>query len=372
MRPLLLLLAAMSLSLSAAEPLVFISAFAPGDKGGIHAFGFDLEKGTLKLLHRTSDVRHPFFIALSPDHRFLYSIDAEKFGGEEDENVAAFALEERSGRLRRLNHQSARGTASCFLEVDATGRTVLVANYSSGSVASLPVRDDGSLGAAVSFLQHQGSSVDPKRQTGPNAHSIIVSPDNRFAFAADLGIDQILIHTLDPAKAALVPNPAQPFVKLAPGSGPRHLAFHPNGRLLYAINELANTVTVFDYTASSGTLLERQTLTTLPAGFAGTSHTADLKITPDGRFLYGTNRGHDSIAAFRVGADGSLSLIALEPSLGKGPQNLLITPDGRWLLCANMPGNAVMIFAIDPETGRLRPNGAPVEMPMPSCIRWVP
>jgi 6-phosphogluconolactonase len=356
---------------NADEPIVFVSAFAAGEKGGIHAFQFDGTEGKLTPLHRTGDVQNPFFLAVSPDGKFLYAIDAEKFGGAEDEFVAAFAIEGRTGRLKKLNRQSARGTASCYLDVDATGTVVVVANYSSGSVASLPVGKDGSLGEAVSFVQHSGSGADPARQKGPNAHSIVISPDNRFALAADLGIDKVLSYRLDAAKGTLVANEAHPFAKVAPGSGPRHLAFHPNGKLLYAINELKNTVTVFDYAAESGALTERQTIGTLPADFTGKSFTADVKITPDGKFLYGTNRGHDSIAIYRVGVDGVLKLAGIEPSLGKGPQNLLITPDGKWLLCANMPGNAVVVFRIDAETGGIKAVGEPVQVPMPSCIRWL-
>jgi len=176
------------------EPLVFISAFASGDQGAIQAFQFDTKTGALKPLHRTTDIQNPFFLAISPDKRFLYAINAEKFGGADDEFVAAYAIEDRTGRLQRLNQQSTRGTASCYLDVDATGKTVVVANYASGSVASLPVQKDGSLGKAASFVQHSGSSVDPARQKGPNAHSIVVSPDNRFAVAADLGIDKIQIY----------------------------------------------------------------------------------------------------------------------------------------------------------------------------------
>lgn len=360
-----------SVTLSAAEPVVFISAFASGDKAGIHAFRFDSKTGALQPLQRTTDIQNPFFLAVSPDQRFLYAINADKFGGADDEFVAAYALVDRTGRLKKLNQQSARGTASCYLDVDATGKTVVVANYASGSVASLPVKEDGLLGEAATFVQHSGSSIDPERQKGPNAHSIVISPDNRLALAADLGIDKVLIYQLDAAKAKLAPNEAQPFAKMKPGSGPRHITFHPNGSHVYVINELANTVTCFDYTAASGTLTERQTIATLPDGFSGKSYTADLKITPDGKFLYGTNRGHDSIASYRIGDDGRLTLLSIDPSLGKGPQNLLITPDGRWLLCANMPGNSVVVFGIDATNGKITANGTPVEMPMPSCIRWV-
>ncbi len=356
---------------NADEPLVFISAFADGDDAAIHAFQLDRQSGVLKPLQRTTGVEHPFFLALSRNGKFLYSIHAKQFGGAESEQVAAYEVVRRTGQLKLLNRQSARGTAACSLAVDATGRTVLVANYSSGNIAAFPVGEDGMLGAAATFIQHAGSSVNPARQKEPHAHCIVVSPDNRFVFVADLGLDQVLGYRLDATAAKLSPN-RQPFVRTPPGAGPRHLTFHPNGKHVYVINELNNSVTLFDYEADSGTLLERQTLSTLPKDFDGTSHCADLKITPNGRFLYGTNRGHDSIAAYRLGDDGRLTLIAIEPSLGKGPQNLAIPPDGELLLCANMPGNNGAVFRIDPQTGRLTAVGSPVAIPGPSCIMVLP
>ena len=353
---------------SADETLVFVSAFASGKEGAIHAFQLDSKTGSLTPMHRTTDVQNPFFLAVSPDQKFLSSIHARKFGGKEHEEVAAYAIVGRTGRLKLLNRQSSLGSASCYLDVDATGKTLLVANYSTGSVSSLSVRDDGSLGEAASFIQHAGSSVDPVRQTGPHAHSIVVSPENRFAYAADLGLDEVLIYRLDAAKATLSPNQT-PLAKTSPGAGPRHLTFHPNGKYLYAINELGNSVTLFDYDPRSWALRERQTISTLPQEFEGKSYCADLKITPNGRFLYGTNRGHDSIAAYRIGDDGRLTLAGIEPSLGKGPQNLAISPRGELLLCANMPGGNVAVFRIDPQTGGLTSVGPPVSMPSPSCIR---
>jgi len=208
------------------------------------------------------------------------------------------------------------------------------------------------------------------RTGGPYAHCIVVSPDNRFAFAADLGLDQILGYKLDPATAKLTPN-VQPFARTPPGGGPRHLTFHPNGKHLYVINELGNTVTMYNYVAESGLLLEQQTISTVPEGFDGESYTADVKVTPDGKFLYGTNRGHDSIACYKVAADGRLSLIKIEPSRGKGPQNLAILPGGGWLMCANMPGNNVAIFQINPQTGELKPHGDTIPQTGPSCLMVV-
>ncbi len=370
----LLLIAVMTQILpttKAEDPLVFITSFVAGEEGAIHVFHFDSKMGTLKPLHQNKGISNAFFLAISPDNKTLYSIDTPNFGDKENDFAAAFTIERDTGKLKRLNKQSARGTTSCYLDVDPSGKTVVVANYSSGSVAALPVQKDGSLGEAASFVQHRGSSIDPKRQKSPNAHSIEVSPDGRFALSADLGIDKVQIYQLDAANAKLTPNEAQPFVKIAPGSGPRHLTFHPNGKHVYVINELSNTVTVFDYDRELGKLTEQQTVSTLPDDFKGDSYCADLKITPDGKFLYGTNRGHDSVAVYRIGDDGKLTLVEIKESLGKGPQNLLITPDGGWLLCANMPGNNVIVFKIDKESGKLTAAGKPIDIPMPSCIRWV-
>jgi 6-phosphogluconolactonase len=356
---------------AAADPIVFVTAFAPGEQGGIHAYEFSAKDGKLKPLRRTAGAENPFFLALSPDKKHMYVTHAKQFGGKENEQVAAYEVVGRTGELRLLNRQSAEGTAACYVDVDKTGKAVLVANYSSGSVAALPIKADGSLAEPASFIRHKGSSVNPERQKEPHAHCIVVSPDNRYALAADLGTDQIFCYKLDPAAAKLTPN-KPPFARSPAGAGPRHLTFHPSGKRVYAINELRNSVTVFDYDADSGTLSEKQTISTLPDGFKGTSYCADVKVTPDGRYLYGTNRGHDSIAAYQVGEDGRLSLIAIEPSLGKGPQNLAITPDGTWLLCANMPGNNVAVFRIDAKSGRLASAGEPVKQPSPSCIVLLP
>lgn len=358
-------------SATAADPLIFISSFAAGDAGGIQAATLDPKTGVLQLTQRTAGVENAFFLALSRDRKFLYSIYAKQFGSPAPEEVAAYELIGRTGQLKALNRQSTRGSASCYLDVDATGKTVLVANYTTGDIAALPVRPDGSLGEISTFIRHSGSSVNPERQKGPNAHCLVVSPDNRFAFAADLGIDKILCYRLDAANAKLTPN-RQPWVRLPPGAGPRHLTFHPNGKHVYVINELANSVTLFDYLPESGMLVEQQTISTVPEGFDGTSFCADVKVTPNGKFLYGTNRGHDSIAVYRLADDGRMTLVEIKPSLGKGPQNLAIAPGGELLLCANMPGNNVAVFRIDAQTGKLTSIGAPTELTGPSCIMIVP
>jgi len=361
----------------AAPLLVFVSSFTPAPAGGIRAFHLDSETGALVAAEETRGIPHPFFLALSPDGQTLYSTWAEAFGSAADEAVAAWRIVGRDGALQPLNRQSTRGAASCHLATDPTGRTLLVANYTRGSVVALPIRPDGSLGAATAFFAHRGRSVNAARQEASHAHAIIPSPAvagaaghaaaSRFAFAADLGTDQILCYRLDAAAATLAPhNP--PFTASPAGAGPRHLRFHPDGRVLYAINELASSVSVYGYDAATGGLTERQTISTVPGDCTAVTTTADLRATPDGRFLYGTNRGHDSIAIFRIGADGLLEVVDIVPSLGGGPQNLAITPDGSLLLCANMPGNNLAVFRIDAGSGRLAPIGPPLAIPGPSCI----
>ena len=354
-------------STNATDPLIFVSAFAPGDHGAIHAFRLDTQTGQLNETHRTTDAEHPFFMALSPDRRFLYSIHTDQFGGEQSDQIAAYRIESDTGKLNLLNRESARGTAACYLHVDATGQALFVANYSSGSVASFPIHDDGSVGKAVSFFEHRDPGVHPSRQDVTHAHCIVAGPNNRFVYSADLGIDQVLCYRLETDTAQLIPA-QQPFVRTPQGAGPRHLTFHPDRQHLFVINETGNTVTSFDWDANSGMLIEQQTISTVPDEFTGTSHTADLKFTPDGRFLYGTNRGHDSIAVYRVDDERRLTLSEIVPSLGQGPQNLAVTQDGRWLLCANMPGNNVLVFGIDAESGAITPVGKPVTIPSPSCI----
>ncbi len=356
-------------SVSADDPLLFVSSFKAGEEGAIHAFKWNLATGALTPAASTTDVEHPFFLALSPDNKFLYSIHAKQFSGPNDEEVAAYKLEGKTGKLTLLNRQSSLGTASCYLDVDTTGKTLVVANYTTGDVASLPIKPDGSLGPAGTEIVHKGSSVNASRQKEPHAHCFVISPDNRFALAADLGTDQVFCYRLDAEKSTIAANdPA--FVRSPPGSGPRHLTFHPNGKRVYVINELLNTVSAYNW--ADGTLTEFQTISTLPEGFTGVTHTADVKITPNGKFLYGTNRGHDSLAAYSIGDDGKLTLIEIVPSRGAGPQNLLISPDGKWLLCANMPGNNLSLFAIDQKTGKITPQGETVPVAMPSCLMLVP
>jgi len=347
---------------------------ASGKNKGIYTCRLDTATGKLRAPELAAKTANPSFLAIHPDCRYLYAVgDSGVFGGRKTGAVSAFAIDQATGKLTLLNRQSTGGLGPCHLNVDRTGKCVLVANYSSGSCASLPVRDDGSLGEAGSFIQHEGSSVNPKRQAGPHAHSINLSPDNRFAFVADLGLDKVLIYKLDPVRAMLTPNDP-PFATVPPGSGPRHLAFHPSGRFAYVINEMFCTVTAFSYEAKQGALKEIQTVSTLPKGESvqpGYS-TAEVQVHPGGKFLYGSNRGHDTIAVFAIDqVSGTLSLIQNEPTQGKMPRNFGIDPTGAWLLAANQDTGNVVVFAVDPKTGKLKPTGQIIAVGAPVCVKFM-
>jgi 6-phosphogluconolactonase len=284
--------------------------------------------------------------------------------------VTAFAVGS-DGKLTLLNQQPSRGSAPCHLVVDRVGKSLLLANYGGGSVAAFSIGPDGRLGQSTGFVQHSGSSVNPQRQKEPHAHSINLDAANRFAVAADLGLDQVLVYRFDGAKGTLSPN-EPPSTSVKAGSGPRHFAFHPNGRNAYVINELASTVTAFQYDAAQGVLKETQTLSTLPKDFTGTSHTAEVQVHPSGKFLYGSNRGHDSIAVFTIEANGTLRYVENTPTGGSTPRNFGISPDGKFLLAANQKSDNVVVFRIDPKSGRLTSTGNTLEVPSPVCVRFLP
>jgi 6-phosphogluconolactonase len=340
---------------------------------GIYLLELDLASGRLTTMGPAARLADPSFLAIHPSRKFLYAVnELGEFNGQKGGGVSALAIAPASGMLTLLNQQSSVGSGPCHLTVDRTGKNVLVANYGSGSVACLPIRADGTLSAASSFLQHEGKSVDSGRQEGPHAHSINLDQANRFAVAADLGLDRVFVYKLDAGRGSLTPN-EPPFTTVAPGSGPRHFAFHPGGRFGYVISEMANTVTAFAYDADRGTLTEIQAISTLPPSFQGKSYTAEVQVHPSGKFLYGSNRGHDSIAIFTVDpATGKLTAAGHQATLGKNPRNFAIDPTGAYLLAENQDSDSIVVFRIDPATGGLEQVGEPVPIPMPVCIRMIP
>ncbi len=350
---------------------VYVGTYTKEKSKGIYAYRFNPAKDQLTSIGLVAETTNPSFLAVHPNRRFLYAVsEMANYEGRNSGAVSAFAIDPKTGKLSFLNKVSSRGGGPAFVTVDKTGKDVLVANYGGGSVAALPVLEDGRLGEASAFVQHAGSSVNAKRQQGPHAHSINVSPDNRFALVADLGLDQVLVYSFDPTKGSLAPNP--PIAKMNPGAGPRHLAFHPSGRFVYVINEMQSSVTAFAYDAARGALRELQTLSTLPKDFAGENTTAEVQAHPTGKFLYGSNRGHDSIAVFAIdAAKGTLTPVEYVPTQGKTPRNFGIDPTGSYLFAANQNSDNVVVFRIDPKTGRLTPTGHVLEVGSPVCVKFV-
>lgn len=356
-----------------AEYLVYIGTYTRGESKGIYAWRFEPSTGRLAELGLAAEAMNPSFLAVHPNGRYLYAVsEVAEFAGQKSGAVNAYQIDRHTGKLTLLNQVSSRGTGPCYVSFDVSGRYLLVANYGSGSVAALPVAPDGRLREASGFVQHTGSSINPRRQREPHAHSIQPSPDNRFVLAADLGVDKLFVYRFHPVKGSLEPHDP-PFAALAPGSGPRHFTFHPSGRYVYVINELASTVTAFRWEAGSGRLRELHTVPTLPEGFAGENTTAEIRVHPNGRFLYASNRGHDSIAVFAVDPKtGLLFARGQTPSGGKTPRNFSLDPSGRYLFAANQNSNNVVIFRVDPQAGNLIPAGRQLKVPVPVCVRFVP
>lgn len=352
--------------------LVYLGTYTAKKSKGIYAYRFDAATGRSTWLGLMAETTNPSFLAVDPNRRFLYAVnEVTNYEGGKSGGVSAFAIDRKTGKLSFLNEVPSRGADPCTVALDKTGKNVLVANYTGGSVAAFPVLADGRLGEASAFVQHTGSSVDRERQEGPHAHMIGLSPDNRFALAADLGLDELLVYRFDPAKGSLELNDP-PFAKVHPGAGPRHFVFHPNGRFVYVISEMKSLVTAFSYDAAGGVLHELQTISALPKGFAGVSDCAEIDVHPSGRFLYGSNRGHDSIAVFAIdGAKGTLAPVEHVSTEGKTPRHFAIDPTGAYLFAANQDSDNIVVFHIDPATGRLTPTGQALDAPSPVCVTFV-
>ncbi len=353
------------------EPIRFGTGQVLEGKGrGIHILRLDMATGALTPCGLAEGVRNPSFLAFHPSRRFLYAVnELKEYEGEPSGAVSAFAIHPETGALTFLNSRPTHGTDPCHVTVDPAGRVVLVANFASGSVCALPILADGSLGEPSAFIQHRGSSVDPVRQAGPHAHAVTLDESGRFLFVPDLGLDRVMIYRLDAERGALVPNDP-PWVSVPAGAGPRQIAFHPNGPYAYLINELNSTVIAFRYDASRGALEHIQTVPTLPYGYLGKSTTAEVQITPDGHYVYGSNRGHDSIAMYAVDpATGMLNGLGQVSSQGRIPRHFVIDPTGRFALVANQDTDNLVVFRVDAATGALLLTGHQAEVPTPVCVK---
>ena len=358
--------------------LVYIGTYTSADSKlgrrsqGICRYSMDPRTGALTPTGVTGSIANPSWLALHPTGRTLYSGSEGREHGERSGGAAvAFAVDSATGDLTRLNDQLTHGAGPCYLSLDPTGRLLMVANYTSGSLTVFPVRMDGSLEPASQVIQHAGSGPVADRQEGPHAHCIIADPTGCFALAADLGIDKVMVYRIDLEAKRLEPADP-PSADLAPGAGPRHLAFHPNGRWLYVTGELDSTLTVFAWDAERGRLQHVQAISTLPEGWQGINYPAEVAVASSGRFVYMSNRGHDSIAIFAMDeTSGKLTLVGHEPTRGSFPRHFSLDPTGAIMLVANQDGDNVVVFRVDQVTGTLTPTGHAVEVPMPVCVRFV-
>jgi 6-phosphogluconolactonase len=354
-------------SLPAADMYVYFGTHSSGPGIGFSVAHFDTDTGVLTAPRFLTEAVEPAFFVIHPDGRHLYTCNSGSPGG-----VSAYEIERATGQLTLLNKEPAGGGDPSYICLDRTGRYVLVANYEGGNIAVVALKPDGSLGERTAFVQHTGSSVDPRRQTHAYAHSIIVDPTNRFALVADLGLDRLFVYRFDEKNGSLQPNDP-PFATVRPGSGARHARFHPNGRWVYLISEMGCTVTAFHWDSAHGALTEFQTVSTLPADFKGISNCAEIEVHPNGRFLYGSNRGHDSLAVFTIDPDtGRLALLEHVSTQGKTPRNFAFDPTGKWIICTNHGSDNAVVFRVDEATGRLTPAGPPVSVPSPFCERFLP
>jgi 6-phosphogluconolactonase len=339
---------------------------------GIYAYNFNPATGEFTSIGLVADTTDPSFVAVHPNGKYLYAVnEVGDFNGQKSGAISSFEIDRKSGKLKLLNQVSTHGAGPCYVSLDKDGRFVLVANYDGGSVATFEIEPDGSLSLAKGFVQHSGSGADKERQEGPHAHWIGVSPDNRYALVADLGLDDVLVYKFDDVQGKLTPH-TPPYTQVKAGSGPRHLAFAPNGKFAYLVTEMASTVIAFSWNAEKGTLSTLQTLPMLPKDYNGVKEAAEITVHPNGKFVYASNRGSaNSIAAFKVdGAKGTLTPIGIFPTGGKIPRHFTIDPTGKFLIAANADSNNLVTFKIDENTGALTPTGKEVSVPSPQCIAF--
>jgi 6-phosphogluconolactonase len=357
-----------------AEYFMYVGTYTVQGSKGIYAWRFDPAAAKFTPVGLVAESANPSFLAAHPNGRFLYAVNEISHFQRMSStgSVSAYAIDSATGKLKLLNQQASLGDGPCHLALDHEGKCVIVANYNNGSVAAYPVANNGLLNASSGFFQHRGSGPTAHRQEGPHAHCVAVAPDSRFALVADLGLDEVLLYRLNVATGAMEVNDPR-FVKVTPGAGPRHLAFHPNGKLVYLINEMQSSIITFAYDPQAGSLRELQNVSTLPKDYKGQNDTAELQVHPSGKFLYGSNRGHDSIAVFAIDPSaGTLKLVEHVSTQGKTPRNFSIDPTGAYLIAANQASNNMVVFRIDQASGRLKPTGQVLNAFSPVCVTFVP
>ena len=363
----------MSTAAMAADHLVFFGTYTSpkGGSQGIYVSKFDAATGQLSPPELAAETGSPSFLEIHPSKKYLYCVGEVATAGQKAGGVSAFSIELPSGKLTKLNQVSSGGAGPCHINLDSRGRMAMIANYGGGSCASYRINEDGSLSGPVSFHQHTGSSVNERRQKEPHAHSANFSPDDRFGFICDLGTDKVEIYKTDPATGKSIPHGN---AKVPAGGGPRHLAFHPNGKFVFVNNEITLTETVFAWNAEKGVLSEIETVSTIPEADRSQQgmSTAETRVHPSGKFVYVSNRGHDTIAVFKCDAStGKLQLIQNAPAEGKTPRNFNLDPTGQWCLVAHQGSNSVAVLRINQATGELESTGRKIEVGMPCCVRFL-
>ena len=352
------------MALSSESICVWVGTYTRhGQSEGIYVYRLELGSGAFEHVQTVGDVHDPSYLALAPSRHFLYAVNELS----EDGGVSAFSVEPASGRLRLLNSVASGGAHPAHVSVDPTGRWVLVANYTGGTIATLPIQDDGSLGQAAHVVRHQGRGPNPARQEGPHPHMIVTDPNGAFVLVPDLGLDRIVCYRLERDSGHLVEQP-EGGARVEPGAGPRHVALGRDGQHVYCVNEMRLTVSVFDYDARNGRMRPIQTVSTLPPEVSATESdtAAAIVVHPSGEFLYASNRGHDSIAIFGIDqASGTLTPLGHALSGGRTPRDINIDPTGALLLAANQDGDAIATFRIDPRSGALEPSGSVLHVPKP-------
>ena len=337
---------------------------------GIYVYKFSSTDGSVKEISHIK-TRNPSFVAISPNEKYVYAVHEIGRGGNGGE-IAAFSFDKKQGTLTFINQQLSGGDHPCYVTVDKTGKWIFAGNYSSGSLAVLPVNKDGSLGAATTVIQHKGSGKDTARQKGPHVHCTVISADNKYLFVSDLGMDKVMIYAFE-AKTGKLTEAKQPFAESVPGSGPRHFTFHPNNKYAYLIEEMSGTVQAFQY--NNGSLKGIQRISTLPAGDTGLIGSADIHVSPDGKFLYASNRGRgqsNTIAIFKINSkDGTLKVAGHQNTLGKIPRNFNFDPSGNFLLVANQESDEIVIFKVNKTTGLLTDTGKRINVGKPVCLKWM-
>jgi len=358
---------------SAQDNLVFFGTHSVGPQKGISVAHFNSETGILTKPELLIEAPAPAYFIIHPNGRNLYVCNSNDFAkGYTGQTISSYKIDPKDITLTFQNQQLSGGADPSYVCIDATERFLLTANYKGGSVAVIAIKPDGSLGEITANIKHSGRSVDTVRQTQPYAHSIKLDPSNRFALVADLGLDKLLVYRFDSKTGSLEENDP-PFVKVSPGSGPRHISFHPNGKFVYLINEMASTVITYAWDSKTGKLTELQTSSTLPADFKGKNACAEIEVYPNGKFLYGSNRGHESLALFKINKrTGIISLIENIPTQGHSPRNFEFDPTKNWLIVTNHDSDNAMVFKIDKKSGHLTPNGTPLPIVYPFCIRFLP